>query len=148
MNKPLITIILLSLFASGCETYRGVTVTTKRTEAAEVETNGITSASAINLFQNVTKEIGFTVEEPLKEREEISYFAHESNKYPTNKVYRLYLDIKSEQIIFTATILGTKKDFPAARNTAALFEQGLDHLGVPYSTNEYSMPVIFRIVDW
>jgi hypothetical protein len=148
MNMKMVFIVVvlgaLSLFVSGCETYRSVILTTNRIEVESSVTNGITPALAVDLFLNVANQIGFVVGKPVNDpnSHEVDYYARESNKYPTNTIYSLSMRIESQQISFTSTIHGTKEDFSTAQKTAALFEQALDRQGIQYRVSTYVVPPI------
>jgi hypothetical protein len=140
----LVIVGILTLFVSGCETYRSVILTTNRVEVESSVTNGITPALAVGLFQNVANQIGFVVQNPFNNvnQNEIDYNAREPRKQLTNVIDSVSMRIESKQITFTSTIYGTKKDFPIAQKTAALFEQALDRQGVQYIVSIYVIPPI------
>lgn len=136
---------VLALFVSGCETYQSVILTTNRIEAGTSVTNGITHALAVDLFRNVADQIGFVVQNPVNNlnQNEIDYYAREPRKYPTNIIYSVSMRIENQQISFTSTIYGTKKDFLTAQKTAALFEQALERQNIQYNVSTYVIPPFF-----
>jgi len=112
---------------------RHIEVNVSRIEVGVSSNNRLPPAIAESVFRDVASQLKFVVEGPVKDSKAnwLVFTARPPEKYPVDKP-ALDLWIDDNVISFRSDIYGTKEDFIAAQETAILFEQALDRLGIQY----------------
>jgi hypothetical protein len=129
----------LFLLVEGCATnmFRSAGVITPRIEVENQTSNGLTPNLAADLFRDVANQLGFIVKGPVKLGQSSNYSIEYSADAPASESKNrtsLAMLIDGKRITFVGNIYGSKEDFVAAQNAAALFEQALDKHGIQYKT--------------
>jgi len=123
---------LLLVLASGCVGERLTDISARRVEVGASTSGSITSTNAVELFQDVARQLGFAVEGPvLQPRGHESVIQYTARAHQGGPTGYLNIYIVKDGVSFYCV----SDDFTKARKMASLFEQSLDKQGVRYTVS-------------
>ena len=134
--------VALPLLVCGCAMYRTVEVEAVRVEVESSRPAGLTPSLATDLFQDVAKEVGYSVRGPIRVSDTMYEYVADASGPKRRIQAQLVLWVEDKRIRFESGIFGTRKDFPTAQSAAALFEQALDKRSIQYKTRIWKTPPI------